>query len=157
MKRKRLLLLIILPFMMFACNDDNGGFTQIKDIEHRIYISIKEYREDNGLTGPFVEQYLMVEEAQLYSYKMANGMVPFGLEGVDEHWNALNEKFGFYNQNALVLKTASSDEDQILSGLLQISGADTILQGDLTQCGVGVEVDTAGLRYVTVLLAKADS
>jgi len=157
MKRKRLLFLIILPFMMFSCNDDNGGFTRIKDIEHRIYISIKEYREDNGHNGPFVEQYLMVEEAQLYSYKMANGMVPVGLEGVDEHWNTLNEKFGFYNQNALVLTTASSNEDQILSELLQISGADTILQGDLTQCGVGVEVDTTGLNYVTVLLAKADS
>ena len=35
-------------------------------------------------------------------------------------------------------------------------GMATMLE-DLTQCGVGVESDTEGNNYITILLAKADS
>ncbi|MCP4311908.1 MAG: hypothetical protein GY790_11650 [Bacteroidetes bacterium] len=157
MKLKRYLLLAALPFLLYTCNDNTGGFTQVKSNEHLVYLSIKEYRESNGQTGPFAHQYLMVDEAQLYSYKMANGFEAVGLQGLEEHWTRLDEKFSFYNQAALVLKTESSDEERILTGLLQIPGADTVLLGDLTQCGVGIEVDTAGINYITILLAKVDS
>jgi len=153
------MILAVLALGTVSCNKDNNGngFTQVKTIEHNIYLAIKEYRESQGLTGAFVEQYLMVAEAQLYSQRMAAGQVPLGLSGVDDHWATLNEKYTFYNQAALVLKTTSVDEDQILTEILETAGADTTLQGDLSQCGVGVESDPDGFNYVTVLLAKADS
>jgi hypothetical protein len=157
MRLKRPILLIILLLVLFSCNNDDGGYTQVKAIENLIYVTIKEYREDSGQTGPFVHQYLMVKEAQLYSTKMALGIEPYGTQGLDEHWNTLTEKFNFYNLNALVLKTETNDEDLILSELLLIPGADSILQSDVTQCGVGVENDTDGFNYVTIMLAKADS
>ena len=156
MKMKRLLFLIILPCLMFSCNDDDGGYTQVKGIEHLIYTSIKEYREDNGLTGPFVHQFLMVEEAQLYSYKLAYEMIPYGLQGLDEHWNTIHEKIGGYNDQAVILSTNSSDENEILTQLLLVPGSDTIFLEDLTQCGVGVEGDGDGLNYITVLMMKVD-
>jgi hypothetical protein len=120
-------------------------------------MSIKEYRETNGQTGPFVHQPFVVNEAQIYSYKMANGVEEVGIQGLDEHWTTLKDKFGFYNEHALVLKTDAGHEDVILTQLLELPDADSILLEDVTQCGVGVKSDTAGLNYVTVLLAKADS
>lgn len=156
MKLSRILILAILPFLLFSCKDNDGGYTQIKGNEHLLYLSIKEYRELNGQTGAFVHQYLMVEEAQLYSYKMANGFEEVGTQGFQEHWDVLDEKFSFYNQTGLVLKTETSDEDQILTELLQTPGADSVLLMDLTQCGVGIESDTAGINYITIMLAKVD-
>jgi len=153
----RILSFAVLSFLLFSCNDDDGSFTRVKTSEHLLYLSIKEYRANNGETGPFVHQYLMVDEAQLYSYKMANGFEEVGTQGFQEHWDALDEKFSFYNKTGLVLRTESSDEDQILGQLLEIPGADSTFLGDLTQCGVGIETDTAGINYITILLAKADS
>jgi hypothetical protein len=157
MKSRILLAWIIMPLAMLSCKKDDGGYIQIKGIEHLVYVSIKTYRTDHGKDGPFVHQPLLIEEAQRYSYKMAIGYEEVGLQGIQEHWDALEDKYDFYNRGALVLKTDSNDEDEILAQLLQAPEADSLLLGDLTQCGVGIEVDTAGFNYVTVLLAKADS
>jgi hypothetical protein len=156
MMPKRFLTLFLLFFMMFSCKKDDGGYTQIKGIENLVYLSIKQYRENNGLTGPFVHQYIMVREAQLYSYRLAWGMEPFGTQGLEDHWNTIHEKIGGYNDQALVLRTDSNNEDEIFSSLLQIPGADSIFLEDLTQCGVGIEADTAGFNYVTILMMKVD-
>jgi len=157
MKISRILILALLPFLLFSCNDDEGGYVQVKNSEQLLYLSIKEYRESNGQSGAFVHQYLMVEEAQLYSYKMANGFEEVGTQGLQEHWDELDEKYSFYNYMGLVLKTEASGENQMLEALLQIPGADSTLLEDVTQCGVGIESDTTGINYITILLAKADS
>lgn len=157
MKMSRVLILATLPFMLFSCKDDDGSVVRIKNSEHLLYIAIKEYRNSNGQDGPFVHQYLMVEEAQLYSYKMANGFEEVDTLGFQEHWETLDEKFDFYNRDGLVLRSETGDEDQILTAFLQIPGADAILLKDVTQCGVGIEIDTSGVNYITILLAKADS
>jgi hypothetical protein len=156
MKLKSLAVIAMVSLMFCSCSDDDGVFVQVKSNEDLLYRSIKAYREDNGLSGPFVHQYLMVKEAQLYSYKMACGLEPFGTQGLAEHWSTIHGKIGGYNDQALVLATASSDEDEILSQMLQQPGADSILLEDLTQCGVGIEPDTSGTSYVTVLLMKVD-
>ena len=154
---KRLVTLFVLPFILFSCEKDEGSYTQIKSNEHLIYLAIKAYRTDNGLDGPFVHQFIMVREAQIYSYKMANDAEELGTQGLTEHWNTIHEKIGGYNDQALVLKTTTDDEDEILTQLLQIPNADSILLEDLTQCGVGVESDTDGNNYVTIMLMKVDS
>ena len=157
MKLKNLLLISALSILLFSCKDKDSTFTQVKSIETEIYNSIKSYRESKDLTGAFVHQYLMVEEAQLYSYKMAGGLISIGTQGLDEHWDRLDEFYTFYNRSGLVMKTDSNDPDQILGGFLQSVQADSIICSDLTQCGVGVESDPEGNNYITILLAKADS
>ncbi|MFO7670503.1 MAG: hypothetical protein R6W31_12660 [Bacteroidales bacterium] len=157
MKLKRLLLITTLSIILFSCKDKNSSFVQVKSIETEIYNSIKEYRETHDQTGPFVHQYLMVEEAQLWSYKMATGLVPLGTQGLDEHWARLDEKYTFYNKSGLVMKSGFHNGEQILTELLLITGADSILLSDVTQCGVGVETDPDGINFITILLAKADS
>lgn len=88
---------------------------------------------------------------------MANGVEEVNTDGLDVHWDALLEKYSFYNLNELVLKTTSYNEDEILEELLLQPDGEAILLEDLTQCGVGVESDTEGNLYITVMLAKADS
>jgi hypothetical protein len=157
MKNLRLLLILMIPLFLFSCKKDTGPYIQVKTIESLIYQEIRDFRIDEGEDGPFVHQYFVVGEAQIYSYKMANGVVEVNTDGLDIHWDALLEKYSFYNLNALVLKTTSFDEGEILGELQQLSDGIATLLEDLTQCGVGVESDTEGNLYITVLLAKADS
>lgn len=149
--------LFVVSFILFSCEKEEGSYTQVKSNENLIYLAIKAYRSDNGLGEPFVHQFIMVREAQIYSYKMANDAEEVGTQGLTEHWNTIHEKIGGYNDQALVLKTTTDDEDEILTQLLQLPDAESILLEDLTQCGVGVESDTEGNNYITILLMKVDS
>ena len=157
MKKFRLILILMLPLFFFSCKKDTGPYIQIKNIENLIYEAIRDFRAEEGEDGPFVHQYFVVGEAQVYSYKMANGVEEVNTDGLDVHWDALLEKYSFYNLNELVLKTTSYNEDEILEELLLQPDGEAILLEDLTQCGVGVESDTEGNLYITVMLAKADS
>ena len=157
MKKSYLVLVLLASLSLFSCKKDEGPYIQIKNIENLIYQAIRDYRVDEGEAGSFVHQYLIVGEAQVYSYKMANGEVEVNTGGLDVHWDALLEKYDFYNLNALVLLTTSLNEDEILDELLQLPDGQTILLEDVTQCGVGVESDTEGNSYITVLLCKVDS
>ena len=157
MKKFRLILFLMIPLFLFSCEKEDGPYVKIKSIENLIYQEIRDFRVEEGEDGPFVHQVLMVGEAQIYSYKMANGVEEINTDGLDEHWNALLEKYSFYNLNALVLKTSSLNEDEILDELLLLKDGEATLLEDLTQCGVGVESDTGGNNYITILLAKADS
>ncbi len=157
MKKLHLILILMLPLFLFSCKKDTGPYIKIKNIENLIYEAIRNFRVDEGEDGPFVHQYFVVGEAQVYSYKMANGVVEVNTDGLDIHWDALLDKYSFYNLNELVLKTTSRDEDEILDELLLKPDGEATLLEDLTQCGVGVESDTDGNLYITVLLAKADS
>ena len=156
MKKLRLPALIILITALISCEKDDGGFTQVKGIESLIYQMIKAYREDNGHTGPFVHQFIMVREAQVYSYKMANGVESLGTGGLTGHWSTIHEKIGGYNDQSIVLSSTSGNEDEIFTQILQLPGAEEKFLDDLTQCGVGVEADTAGTNFITILLMKVD-
>jgi hypothetical protein len=157
MKVLRLTLILMIPLFLSSCKKDDGPYYKIKNIENLIYEAIRDFRIEQGETGPFVHQYFVAGEAQIYSYKMANGVVELNTDGLDVHWDALNEKYTFYNEHALVLKTTSTNADVILDEMLQLPDGEATLLEDVTQCGVGVEPDSEGNNYVTILLAKADS
>ena len=156
MKKLSLILILLIPLFFSSCEKDDGPYVKIKSIENLIYQAIRDFRIAEGETSAFVHQYFIVGEAQVYSYKMANGVEDVDTGGLDEHWDNLLEKYNFYNLNALVLKTTSNDADEILNELLQLDSGEATLLEDLTQCGVGVEADSA-YNYITVLLARADS
>jgi len=150
------MILMVLLFIS-SCKKDDGPYIKIKNIENLIYEAIRDFRVEEGEDGPFVHQYFVAGEAQIYSYKMANGVVEVNTNGLDLHWDALNEKYTFYNEHALVLKTTSGNANVILDELLLLPEGEATLLEDVTQCGVGVESDTEGNYYITILLAKADS
>ena len=134
MKISRLILILTITLFLFSCKKDDGPYIKVKNIENLIYQSIKAYRNANGEDVPFVHQYFVVGEAQIYSYKMANGVVEVNTDGLDVHWDALNDKYAFYNHQALVLKTTSLLEDEILDELLLLPEGEATLLKDVTQC-----------------------
>lgn len=156
MKALRIFLPVFLALSFFSCKKDSSPYIQIKTIENLIYQEVHEYRVDEGEDGPFVHQYFIVGEAQAYSYRMATGLVDVNTSGIDMHWDNLNEKYSFYNQDAVVWKTPSHDAETIVQEILEEPTNVESILGDLTQCGVGVEADTAGYYFITILLAKAD-
>jgi hypothetical protein len=157
MKKRLFAILALIPLFILSCDDEPSSYTSIKGLESLIYQSIKGYRLDHKLDGPFVHQLVMIREAQIYSYKMANVLEELGTQGLPEHWNEIHEKIGGYKDQALVMSTTSANEDEILTQLLQIPHADSILLEDVTQCAVGIESNADGLNYLTVMLMKVDS
>jgi len=157
MKKLPLILVLMVAICFFSCKEETGPYIQVKNIENLIYEAIRDFRTTEGETGPFVHQYFIVGEAQVYSNKMANGVEEVNTDGLDVHWDALLDKYSFYNLNALVLQATSGNEDEILDELLLLPDGEATLLEDVTQCGVGVESDSEGNYYITILLAKADS
>ena len=159
MNPRKLIIITLLPLLMQTCDDNGGTYTQVKSIEDLLFRAILAYREDNGLPldqNPFVHQYIMVAEAQVYSSRMASGLVDLGTQDLAGHWETIHEKLGGYNDQSLVHSTTYLDEDEILGELLLQPGADSVLLEEVTQCGVGIETDGNGNNYVTVLLMKID-
>lgn len=149
-------LALILAFVPVSCDDDSGVMVSVKDIEFKIYQELKSYRNTKGLDGPFVHQVLIVEEAQRHSHKMAVGVAEVDTMHFQEHWEELAELWHFYNRTGLVLETSSSDAGEILLELLAQPGAEDIILGDLSQCGVGTASGDMQQTYVTVFLAKSN-
>jgi len=149
-----LTLLLLVPT---GCGDDEP-FVTTKVIESQIYNQIKTYRESNGKTGPFVQQFIMVKEAQLFSAKMANGMNDMDTTGIVVHWDIIDDKlWGGYNQVTLVQSTEEQTAAAIVQNWSEDPVAEPLLLGDYTQCGVGVEFDNDQIAYITVLMMKIDS
>jgi hypothetical protein len=130
---------------------------QVKNIENLIYQSIKAYRNAEGEDGPFVHQYFVVGEAQIYSYKMANGVVEVNTDGLDVHWDALNEKYAFYNHHALVLKTTSTTRRKSWTNCCCSPMAKTRCWRMSPSAAWEWNLTPKGNNYITVLLMKADS
>jgi len=150
-------LLTLLLLVPTGCGDDEP-FVTTKVIESQIYSQIKSYRESNGKTGPFVQQFIMVKESQLFSAKMAAGVNDVDTTGIRLHWDIIDDKlWGGYNQVTLVQSTGDQTAAAIVENWIEDLTIEPLLLGEYTQCGVGVEYDTLQVAYVTVLLMKVDS
>ncbi len=88
--------------------------TVAKAIESLIYQEIRDYRIDNNINGDFVFQYVMLKEAQQYSYRMASGMIPFDTTNIDTHWDIIHDKLGGENELTLIQKTTSESLTEIV-------------------------------------------
>lgn len=144
-------------FLLTSVSCDKEPLTTIKVIESQIYNELKAHRNENGQAGPFVQQFVMVEEAQLFSAKMAFGTIPVGTEGIDEHWDIIHDKLGGFNDVTLVQTNNNATAAAIVDAWTSDSTINAAILGDLTQCGVGVEYDTANVAYITCLMMKAVS
>lgn len=139
-----------------ACKDDEP-FVNIKVIESQIYGEIKTFREANQITGPFVQNYPMTREAQLFSAKMASGLNDVDTSGIYVHWDIIHDKFGGYNDMTLVQSSTDATAAAIVENWTEDPDDAQRLLGEYTQCAVGVEYDADQVAYVTVLMMKIDS
>lgn len=160
MNRSMWVITAIFAFLLLSsagCGDDEP-FVNIKVIESQIYNEIKAYRESNGKTGPFVFQYIIAKEAQLFSAKMAFGVNDVDTTGISVHWDMVDDKlWGGYNQSTLLWSTTDPSPAIIVQSWAEDSLINPVLLGDYTQCGVGVEFGSNQVAYITVMMMKVDS
>jgi hypothetical protein len=160
MNRSLLVVSTVIAILMLtstACGDDEP-FVNIKVIESHIYGEIKTFREANQITGPFVQNYPMTREAQLFSAKMASGLNAVDTAGISVHWDIIKDKYWTgYNHVTMVQSTTDATAAAIVENWSENPDNAQRLLGDYTQCAVGVEYDSDQVAYVTVLLMKIDS
>ena len=110
MKRTITILPAVLAFFILTsvtCEEPEP-FVQIKEIETRIYNEIKSYRQASMPDDNLVHQFVMVQEAQLYSASMAFGTQPVDDSGIESHWTTIHDKIGGTNDLTLVQSAVSS-------------------------------------------------
>jgi hypothetical protein len=159
MKKSVLILSALIGYFLFSstsCGDD-GNFVNIKPIESQVYNLIKSYREANGQTGPFVQNYPMTEEAQLFSIKLAYGTTGADTTGIAAHWAIIHDKFGGTNDLTLIQITSDASAADIAANWTEDTTYNKLLLDDFTQCGVGIEYKDNQQACVTLLMMYAES
>ena len=162
MKRSILTLTTILAFFLLtalSCGDKEP-FTNFKPIETQIYNEIKSHRINNGVPSedPFVQQFIMGKEAQLFSAKLAYAESDLDTTGIGIHWDIIHDKIaGGYNDMTLLQSTSSTSAEEIVAYWASDSTTNAMMLKDYSQCGVGVEYGNGTVAYVTVLMMKVDS
>ena len=159
MKRTFFTLTPILALFLLAASScgDKEPFVNIKAIETQIYNEIKSHRIANGLPSePFVHQFVMVKEAQLFSAQLAYSGSGLDTTGISVHWDIIHDKIGGYNDMTLLQSTNSTSATDIVANWTSDSTTNALMLKDYTQCGVGVEYGTGSVAYVTVLMMKVD-
>ena len=159
MKRSLLILSSVIAYFLFSAVscEDPDPFVNIKPIESQVYQHIKIFREANGKTGAFVENYPMGEEAQIFSLtKRYAGATTIDTVGISAHWDIIHDKFIGYNDLTLLQITTDNTATDIAANWTEDTAFSKLLLGDFTQCGVGIEFDDNQVYYVTVLMMKAD-
>ncbi len=153
MKRSIIILSTLVAFFVFSSTScENEPSTQIKAIESSIYNQIKAHRLVSDPNDNLVHQYVMVQEAQLYSASMAFGIQEVDTSGIDPHWAILHDKFGGTNDLTLVQSIISSATAQEIVQIWKDNPeTNSLLLLDYSQCGAGVEISN-GIAYVTVLM-----
>ena len=162
MKRLLITLAPILAIILFSTVScaDNEPFINIKTIETQIFNEIKSHRISNGIPAedPFVHQFIMVKEAQLFSAKLAYSGSGLDTTGISVHWDIIHDKIaGGYNDLTLIQSTNSTSAADIVANWTSDSTTNVLLLKDYSQCAVGVEYGSDQLTYVTVLMMKVDS
>ena len=161
MKRSILTLTTILAFFLLtalSCGDKEP-FTNFKPIETQIYNEIKSHRINNGVPSedPFVQQFVMGKEAQLFSAKLAHAASGLDTTGISIHWDVIHDKIGGYNDVTLLQSTKSTSAEEIVAYWTSDSTTNVMMLKDYSQCGVGVEYGNGSVAYVTVLMMKVES
>ena len=155
MKHRIFLLTAMIALLILSATscEDPEPFVEFKTIETEIYNALRAHRENSGISGAFVHQYVIGKEAQLYSATMASGSQDVTTSGLESHWIIIHSKIGGINDLSLVQKTSSTST---AAEIVKVWTDDTDINSDLlleyTQCGVGVEYDDNDMAYVTLML-----
>ncbi|MEX2370986.1 MAG: hypothetical protein WD578_08270 [Bacteroidales bacterium] len=158
MKNTIVTYLVILSGLIFFAGCEKNESTTIKVIEGQIFNEIKAHRIDNGISSdaPFVHQFIMVKEAQLFSAKMAYGTGGLDTTGISAHWDMIHDKIGGYNDLTLIQATSQTSAADIVGNWTNDSTISAMMLDEFSQCGVGVEYGNDNVAYVTVLMMLID-
>lgn len=127
------------------------------DMEQSVFNLINQNRVANFLK-PLAWSDVIAKEARSHSTNMANYIVPFGHQGVQDRFLRLMEaiptltKFG---ENVAYNYGYSNPVQVAVSGWLKSPGHYANIMGDFNQTGVGVAKSSKGEYYFTQIFVKA--
>ena len=158
MKKITSIFLITIVFSIFlftlGCNDEDT-LTHVTDFEKKIHTAVNTYRATKTLQA-ITLQFLMVDDAQNNSRKIANGTAPYSVNPADEvmvNLNTLKVNLGGDTCAAVVQFSESENADSIVNRIKRDPLKRGVIEGNFNQIGVGSAKQSAtGKWYVTLLL-----
>jgi uncharacterized protein YkwD len=137
-----------------GCNDEDT-LTHVTDFEKKIQTAVNTYRATKTLSA-ITLQFLMVDDAQGNSRKMADGTAPYSANPTDEvmvNLTTLKNNLGGDDCAAVVQFSESENADTIVNRIKRDPLKREVIEGDFNQIGVGSAKQSAtGKWYVTILL-----
>ncbi len=154
MKKVNLIKATVMIFLMMfsagACKEDEG-FTQVTQFERNIHNALNDYRATLG-KPQMVLQFLLMDDAQLYSAKMANESEAFGIEGVMDDLETQKVLLAADSSAAWVAYCEYENPDSVMSLVLSNPDTKAKIEGYFNQSAVGTAKDALGNYYITGLL-----
>ncbi len=146
---------IIPALIIFVILISNGGckkddLVHLSDFEMKIYNAVNAYRKTQGLPE-ITLQYLMINDAQNYSKKMADGSVSYGTVDVMSSLNTLKNSLGGDESGAVVQFSEVENADTVVNRMIRDPVKLQVLKQDFNQTAVGSAKDNSGNWYVTQL------
>ncbi len=147
---------MVIPVLIFSWGcKKNETLTHVTDFENKIHVAVNTYRATRPLPA-ITLQYLMIDDAQANSVKMANGSAPYSANANDEvmiNLNNLMNNLGGDTSAAVVQFSESENADTIVNRIVRDPLKRQIIEGNYNQIAAGAARDAnAGRWYVTLLL-----
>jgi len=145
----RLLMLFVMLGIGSSCEKDES-FAQVTGFERDIHNAINEHRVSIEKTE-MVLQFLMVDDAQLYSTKMANGTIN-GVEQIITDFRTLQTNLGGDASSVWIAECQYENVDSVMHIVLNNAEIKTTIEGNYNQSAVGAVKDSNGIYHITHLL-----
>ena len=155
MKKLNLFRLLFAVFAMTAvfsaCKKDES-FSQVTVFERGIHDAINDHRV--SVSKPeMVLQFLMIDDAQSASAKLANGTVT-GIEPIVTDLRILQTNLGGVASSVWTAECQYENVDSVMSIVLGNAEIKATIEGNFNQSAVGAVKDSDGIFHITHLLMQ---
>jgi uncharacterized protein YkwD len=117
-------------------------------LERAIFTQINKYRASNGMS-PLVRNAKIDNQARTHSQNMANGTVPFSHQDFSNRVKSIGIAYNGAAENIAYNQGYKDPATQAVQGWLKSPGHKKNIEGNYSQTGIGVAVNTKGEIYFT--------
>ena len=140
---------LVLSAILTACKKDES-FSQVTAFERGIHNAINDHRV--SVSKPeMVLQFLMVNDAQSASARLANGTVS-GIGQLAAELSELETNLGGDASSIWTAECRYENVDSVMNIILSNADVKAIIEGNYNQSAVGAVKDSEGIFHVTHLL-----
>lgn len=144
------LFVIISLFLCISCGSEEEIYSLT--MEEEVLIIINEHRNSLGLKSLKMNQ-VILEEARIHSYNMANGSVAFGHDGFGDRVKRIKQQIGGGGGSENVAY-GYPNAKSVVNGWLNSSGHKKNIEGNHDITGLGICRKNNGAIYYTQIFMK---
>lgn len=144
------ILLNSIILIIFLCTEGckKETLTHMTDFEMKIYNAVNDYRASKSLPD-ITLQVLMIDDAQNYSGKMADGTVTYGADDIMSSLDILKTNLGGDASGAVVQYSEYENADTVVNRMVSDQVKREVIEQDFNQTAVGTAKDSKGNWYIT--------